>query len=195
MYIYKITNVINGKIYIGQCCKLPEKSKKYFGSGSQLKKAISKYGKEKFTKEILEQNIKNQKDLDTLEELYIKKFDACNREIGYNILPGTANGFGSGHPTSFPGVKEKISDKAKLRVGELNHMTGYKHTDEAKKIISETHKGKTMSEEARRLIGLASKGRKRPSMSETQREKLRQANLGKKASPETKAKMSKKSKR
>jgi hypothetical protein len=44
-YIYKTTNLINGKIYIGKRShKNPEKDK-YLGSGNVLKQAISKYGK------------------------------------------------------------------------------------------------------------------------------------------------------
>ena len=48
-YIYKITNNINGKIYIGRhSCKC--KICKYMGSGNMITMAISKYGKENFTK-------------------------------------------------------------------------------------------------------------------------------------------------
>lgn len=50
MFIYKTTNLVNNKIYIGQSKKnKPE----YLGSGKILKKAIKKYGIEKFKKEIL----------------------------------------------------------------------------------------------------------------------------------------------
>ena len=51
MVIYKITNLNNGKIYIGQDSK---NRKKYFGSGIHIKSAIKKYGITNFKKEILE---------------------------------------------------------------------------------------------------------------------------------------------
>ena len=51
MVIYKTTNLINGKIYIGQDL---ENNPNYFGSGLIFKKAILKYGKNNFKKEILE---------------------------------------------------------------------------------------------------------------------------------------------
>jgi hypothetical protein len=51
--IYKTTNLINNKIYVGQHSVI-EKNDVYLGSGFLLKKAIKKYGKENFKKEILE---------------------------------------------------------------------------------------------------------------------------------------------
>lgn len=45
MIIYKTTNKINGKIYIGRYCG---NRSSYLGSGSYLKRAIRKYGKDNF---------------------------------------------------------------------------------------------------------------------------------------------------
>jgi len=52
MEIYKTTNKINGKIYIG---KDTTSNPQYLGSGKLIKRAILKYGVENFTKEILDQ--------------------------------------------------------------------------------------------------------------------------------------------
>ena len=51
MIIYKTTNLINKKIYIGQDTK---NNPNYLGSGKYFKYALKKYGKENFSKEIIE---------------------------------------------------------------------------------------------------------------------------------------------
>ncbi len=90
MIVYKTTNLINGKIYVG---KDEGRNPGYLGSGDILKKAIEKYGKENFKKEILEIcNIQEQ--LCEREKFWIKKLDARNPEIGYNIMEG-GQGVGS----------------------------------------------------------------------------------------------------
>lgn len=113
MYIYKTTCLINNKIYIGQCSKSPEESEDYFGSGRRIKDCLKKHGKKNFKKEIL-CICKSQKALDVMEEFYIKKFNSTNKEIGYNILPGTANGFGSVSPMLIKSVRESSLSKIKL---------------------------------------------------------------------------------
>ena len=55
-YIYKISNTLNEKNYIGQRTFDGDPSlDSYFGSGKLLNKAIDKYGKEHFVKVILEE--------------------------------------------------------------------------------------------------------------------------------------------
>jgi len=90
MYIYKITCLINNKIYIGQCIKNKEKTKNYFGSGYIISKAINKYGKDKFKKEILFE-CNNINELNDAEIYYIKKYNSTNKSIGYNIRSGGNN--------------------------------------------------------------------------------------------------------
>ena len=52
-YIYKTTNLINGKYYFGMHCT-DNLNDGYIGSGTQLKRSIIKHGKENFKTEILE---------------------------------------------------------------------------------------------------------------------------------------------
>ena len=69
-YIYRTTNLINGKTYIGQHKRRPGR---YFGSGLLLKNAIKKYGKENFKVEILYDNIQLKETADSVEMFAIVK--------------------------------------------------------------------------------------------------------------------------
>jgi len=83
-YIYRMTNLVNGKTYIGQHkIKSNEKFLDYMGSGRIIRQAIHKYGKENFSKEILEYAI-NKEELDILEKSYIHK-EILNSKSEYNI--------------------------------------------------------------------------------------------------------------
>lgn len=87
-YIYKITNTINGKVYVGQ----HDGSKPhYFGSGEVLKKAVKKYGKEAFSREIVIEGQFSKQELDALETHYIARFECFFPDFpnkGYNLTRG-----------------------------------------------------------------------------------------------------------
>lgn len=93
-YIYRITNLLNGKTYIGQH-QYKSQNDDYFGSGKHLKSAVKKYGQENFKKDILVSKIPNRKSADRAEIMYIK----MERERGkaeYNITDG-GEGFRGNH--------------------------------------------------------------------------------------------------
>lgn len=88
MYIYKSTNKINGKIYIGLTTMREEESEWYLGSGDSIKRAIEKHGVENFEKEILESGFSTKEELAEAEIKWIKHFRSTERRIGYNLSPG-----------------------------------------------------------------------------------------------------------
>lgn len=112
-FIYKTTNLINGKIYIGQ--HIGKVFDSYLGSGSYFLNAVKKYGKENFKREIL-RYCYSQHELDIWEMVMIRKYNATDKNIGYNILPGTANEFGSGSPAKLPRVRKKMSEAMSKRL-------------------------------------------------------------------------------
>jgi len=88
--IYKITNTIDNKIYVGSH-KTSDINDTYMGSGKYLRHAIKKYGLENFTKEILFV-------FDNAAEMYAKEVEIVNndfllREDTYNIKQGGFGGF------------------------------------------------------------------------------------------------------
>jgi len=88
--IYKITNQIDGKIYIGSH-KTKDLNDSYMGSGKYLKHAIEKHGIENFTKDILFV-------FDTPEEMYAKEADIVKDDFlalenTYNLKTGGFGGF------------------------------------------------------------------------------------------------------
>lgn len=87
MIIYKTTNLLNGKIYIGQSIY---DNLKYLGSGKLIKLAIRKSGKENFEKEILFR-ASSQNQLDIMEKYFIRKLNSRDYNIGYNITEGSTN--------------------------------------------------------------------------------------------------------
>lgn len=84
MIIYKTTNLINGKIYVGRSI---HDDSKYLGSGVYIMHALNKYGKHNFKKEIL-QHVNCMTALIMYERLWIKKLNCRNSKIGYNINDG-----------------------------------------------------------------------------------------------------------
>ncbi len=85
--IYKITNLVNGKWYIG---KDSHNNPKYLGSGLLIIKAVKKYGKENFNKEVLEILPENatHSDLNLAEISWISKTNAANDRMSYNLTYG-----------------------------------------------------------------------------------------------------------
>lgn len=83
-YIYLTTNLINGKKYIGQ--HYGELKDKYLGSGVAFTRALNKYGKENFKKEILEITTKEQ--INEREQYYIALHNAFLDENYYNLTIG-----------------------------------------------------------------------------------------------------------
>lgn len=168
--IYKTTCLINGKIYIGQNTT---GNNNYMGSGTLIRAAIKKYGKENFIREILKECY-NQTELDEWEDLLIWEYNSRDKSIGYNIAKGSVFATGEANHSKLPEVRTKMSEAQKGN----KHNLGKKHSEETRFKIGAAHKGKTVSKETRTKIRESNKGENHPM-------------YGKKHPEETKAKMSK----
>ena len=112
-YIYITTNKINGKIYIGQH-KAVQYDSWYLGSGTYLRNAIQKYGKENFENHIIQWCI-SQEELNDKEKYWIKKYNSLDKAVGYNITKGGTNGGIQGlKQEDYENWLKRISEKSKL---------------------------------------------------------------------------------
>lgn len=201
-YIYKITNLINGKIYIGKRkTKLKIEDDFYFGSGKLIKFAIKKYGINNFTKEILE--ICNSNTLNEREVYWIEFLNSTDLKLGYNISNG---GDGGDLLTNNPdreliiekrkGSTRDFSEEHKIKLSkskmaDKNPMFGNKMDDESKAHLSSIFKGKKMSDDFRKKV---SKGKKGVKFTKEHKENLSKNHAdfkGYKHSDESRANMSK----
>lgn len=81
--IYKTTNLVNGKIYVGQHkTKIIEDG--YIGSGKLIQRSIEKYGRENFSRVVLEV-VMSREEAKIREEFWISLLNATDPAIGYNI--------------------------------------------------------------------------------------------------------------
>lgn len=140
--VYQTTNKITGKKYIGQHkCKTEKDS--YLGSGKILKRAIAKYGRENFVRETL-YKAETPEELDKKEIEFISKYAATSSDDYYNVAEG--------------GLTSRImrgkNNPSYGKTGSLNPVYGRKHTEDERRRISESQKGKTVivTEETKKKI-------------------------------------------
>ena len=137
-FVYKTTNLINNKTYIG-IHKTNNIDDGYLGSGLHFLKAVKKYGKQNFKREILEFCLSYEELLEK-EKSYVTEEWVKNGD-NYNLKTG---GQSSGLLSEIS--KQKISEtlKTKYANGELKpRLTApYIATDEQKEKISKTLKTK-----------------------------------------------------
>lgn len=153
-YIYLITNLVNGKKYIGKR-QSGVFDVRYKGSGKHLRNAIDKYGWDNFSCEVLEW-CETVEDLVNAEKRYIAESNAQKSDEYYNIAAG-GDGGDTGH--SYPGMpghvqteEEKLKRSISLKkayaenrhkVVKAGYPKGKKRSEADRKANSERNKNKT----------------------------------------------------
>lgn len=174
---YKITNTGNGKVYIGATSNLRDRIQhhdwdlRHGRHSNKEMQADYDENPDAFRFDVLE--LCDPGTLAELERKYISEYDSMNPAHGYNRESG--------------GNKDKtISDETKKIWSEHRSnggagMFGKHHTEEAKRKISEKHKGRRLSEESIRKMAETKRGKK---MSLEARMKMSASRKGRKLSPE-----------
>ena len=195
--IYKITNKINKKCYIGQSINIKER---FYGHKSSennvyLRNAFKKYGIDNFIFEVIEEC--KREELNQKEIYYIKLYKSTNRKFGYNLSPG---GTGREKKTSLRTrrliSKSKKGKLTRTEETEKNRAEKFKKTianmpreqfEEWHKKIGKRHKNKVVTQEQRDKI---SKSLKEYYKDENVRKQKSEKQKGKKLSLMTRLKMS-----
>lgn len=136
--VYKITNLINGKIYIGKTFNINTRWEKHIKIAENkeekayqyLHKSINKYGVENFIIEELENNLTEQESFEK-EKFWIKTLNSKNCDVGMNLTDG-------GEGAS--GLKWSEHSRDKIR-GENNHNFGKELSLETKEKLSQALSG------------------------------------------------------
>jgi group I intron endonuclease len=167
--VYLTTNLITGKIYIGQHTTY-NMNDTYLGSGTDFKKDVKQYGRGNFERVVLECGMQNQKELDEREIFWVAELNARDKTIGYNILPG-GSGIHLEHQSAESNRKRSVK------------MSGRKHSKERCEINRLSHLGKEQTEEHRRNESISHQGQKPTTKCV---ERCIEVNTGMKRSEETK---------
>ena len=171
MIIYKITNKVNNKIYIGQTTSSLEErwsshlSHSKHNKGSIIGNAINKYGAENFTIEQIDSAL-SLEELNTKEKTYIDLYKSMDSDIGYNLMSGGNNSLHS------PATKLKMSLS---KLGKVSNRKGKQSSVKTKQKQSQSLKGRPKSEEHKAKIRNALTGKPK---SEEAKKNLSKACMG-----------------
>lgn len=119
-YVYKTTNLNNGRIYVGQ--KKGVFNPSYFGSGLNIRRALKKHGDESFKVETI-CYLTTKQELDEFEKFLIDKYrEILGRRNLYNIAKGGMGGHFYDTPPRL-GKKNSLECREKLRIANLGKKT------------------------------------------------------------------------
>lgn len=196
--IYMYVNKINGHKYIGQAKDFNKRHNQHLSKCNckyPIDKAFNKYGEENFEIIILKENLENQCLLNLWECYYIEKFNSL-KNGNYNLSSGGSNGNNFANKTEEEmnqfkqnmsnikkgtivndETKQKISKTMKERYGENHWMCGKTLSEETKRKIGNSQKGKKQTEETKNKISESHKGK---TLTKCHKEKLSKAKDDKK---------------
>jgi group I intron endonuclease len=176
--IYKITNTVNGKIYIGSAVDLKKRWGRHVSNlnlninkSKKLQAAWNKYGQDCFVFTIIEYCEKDkliereQYYIDTLRPEY-NILQIAGSSLGYkhtpeNVKRNSENKKGNKYLLGFIFSAESRAKMSQSAKNNKSHL-GHKHTPEVKARLSALLKGRIISDETRAKMSAARKGKPCP---------------------------------
>ena len=202
--IYKITNKVNGKCYIGQSRNIQRRFNAHKNSfnknkiWSYLYNAMNSYGIENFSFEVIKEC--DIEDLNKWEKYFIKKFKSNKSKYGYNMTDGGDFGYSHNYSSIKQGfLNPNYSRKQTQEEKEKRNKT-YKETiknmDKEKfrewhKKVGEKQKNKEITQEQRAKISKSLKEFFKTEKGKEQKEQSSKINKGKKVSAVSREKLKK----
>lgn len=139
MYVYKITNITNNKVYIGQTVRPPKKRIQSHISdaireklNTPLHRVIRKYGAQNFTWEVID-TANSREELTQKEKYWISYYDSCASHHGYNISPG---GWACGGNT-YANIEDLSDTRKRLSASKM----GGKNPNSKKVLVTDIQSG------------------------------------------------------
>jgi len=181
--IYRIKNLANGKVYIGQSANLDKRMKRHLAaliagdhSNQHIQSSFVKYGKDNFEFSVIEETYEDM--LDIRECAWIRYYKSDQPEFGYNKEGGGSlnkvitlearrkiSAGLMGRPVSEE-TRKKMAESCKgyhpskeVREKMSCSQKGRHHSEETKRKIAESHRGYNLSAESHRHISEAQMGR------------------------------------
>lgn len=154
--IYIHINKINNKVYIGQTSQIPQKrwdNGKGYQTSSKFYNAILKYGWDNFEHKILFTNL-SLEQANSKQQQLIQYYHSTEDQYGYNLTSG--------------GTNFKHSEQTKRKIGQSNHISqqGKQWSQYQRQIISQKFKGqgnpfygKHHTEQTKKKISQSMKGK------------------------------------
>lgn len=137
--IYKYTNLINGKVYIGQTLNEKKRREKWNNlsapyAGIYINRARAKYGLSSFSYETITEVLENDEDilrslLNTLEAKYISLYNSTDERFGYNLSSGGGQG-----------RHQIVTEEARANMSKAQKGLKKKMSDIGRKNISMAHR-------------------------------------------------------
>lgn len=144
-YVYLTVNDVNDIVYVGKRQKA-KFERSYKGSGTHLKLAFKKYGKDKFHTTIIEE-CNTEEELCEAEKKWINHFRTLGFEM-YNIADGGKGGNMVAWESLSKKRRAEINAKnSESHMGEKNPFYGKKHSEETKAVLREKSKNNKLPKE------------------------------------------------